>query len=313
MLVTSNSILDTSNPIVKYIFSCYTLFIIHNKIYPFPEESIMFDLNYLFDDKTGCELAATQYALKVPSGEGYLLGILQRPHGDAEERHPLVLLCHGFPGNEQNRDLAAALRNAGACAAFFHYRGCWGSGGDYRLAHLPEDGMTMLQHILNNAEKYHVDPERVYLVGHSMGGFCVMNMLAQGTPVKGALLMAPCDMGDKYLTHRESFDKLVANKTDYLRNGTAEAFTAECEANAEAWLFPNLAKKIDPALPLCFIGGEKDATTPVQYNIEPALQVLRERGMEPEYHLLPAGHSFDACRTRLIRQVADWIARQEAK
>ena len=74
----------------------------------------MFDLQYLFEDKTGYPLPASQYSLKIASGDDYLLGQLLRPHGGQDERHPLVLLCHGFPGNEQLRDLAAALRNAGA-------------------------------------------------------------------------------------------------------------------------------------------------------------------------------------------------------
>ena len=31
----------------------------------------MFDSRYLFEDKTGCELPASQYALKIPSGDDY--------------------------------------------------------------------------------------------------------------------------------------------------------------------------------------------------------------------------------------------------
>ena len=273
----------------------------------------MFDPKYLFEDMTGCELPASQYAIKIPSGEGYLLGILLRPHGGQDERHPLVLMCHGFPGNEQNRDYAAALRNAGACTAFFHYRGCWGSGGDYALGHLPEDGLTMLQHILDNAEKYHVDPDRVYLLGHSMGGFCVMSMLGRKAPVKGAILMAPCDIAARYMFNREKFDTLAVNKGDYLRNFTLESATAELEENKDAWYFPNQVQNMDPTLPVCFITGDKDLLCTAEDNVLPAVAAMEQRGITVEHHRMPAGHSFDACRIRNIRLVADWVARQEAK
>ena len=43
--------------------------------------------------------------------------------------HPTVVLLHGFPGNEQNLDLAQAIRRASWNVVFFHYRGAWSSGG----------------------------------------------------------------------------------------------------------------------------------------------------------------------------------------
>ena len=41
--------------------------------------------------------------------------------------HPVVLLLHGFPGNEKNLDLAQTLRRAGYDVLFFNYRGSWGA------------------------------------------------------------------------------------------------------------------------------------------------------------------------------------------
>ena len=68
----------------------------------------------------------------------------------AHERDPLrgararvrtrpPILLHGFPGNERNLDLAQALRRAGWNAVFFHYRGSWGSDGDFSFGHVLED------------------------------------------------------------------------------------------------------------------------------------------------------------------------------
>jgi uncharacterized protein len=46
--------------------------------------------------------------------------------------HPTMVLLHGFPGNEQNLDLAQAIRRAGWNVLTLHYRGAWGSPGYFR-------------------------------------------------------------------------------------------------------------------------------------------------------------------------------------
>ena len=51
-----------------------------------------------------------------------------------EGPHPVVLLLHGFPGNEQNMDLAYAIRRAGWNVLVPHYRGSWGSAGNFSFS-----------------------------------------------------------------------------------------------------------------------------------------------------------------------------------
>ena len=50
-----------------------------------------------------------------------------------------MLLLHGLPGNEQNLDLAQAVRRAGWNVLTLHYRGSWGSPGRFSLAGAGED------------------------------------------------------------------------------------------------------------------------------------------------------------------------------
>src|SRR5262245_18105606 len=47
--------------------------------------------------------------------------------------HPPLILLPGSPGNEQNLDLAQAIRRAGWNVLTMHYRGTWGSPGDFSL------------------------------------------------------------------------------------------------------------------------------------------------------------------------------------
>ena len=87
--------------------------------------------------------------------------------------HPTVVLLHGFPGNEQNLDLAQAIRRAGWNVLTFHYRGAWGSPGVFSIHNALQDADAVVAFVRRPdvAEKYSIDTRRIVLGGHSMGGF----------------------------------------------------------------------------------------------------------------------------------------------
>jgi len=96
--------------------------------------------------------------------------------------HPTVVLLHGFPGNERNLDLAHALRRGGWNVVFFHYRGAWGSEGDFAFVNALEDVLAVVRQVRAPewAAAHRVDPDRVALVGHSMGGFMALAAATEG-------------------------------------------------------------------------------------------------------------------------------------
>ena len=61
--------------------------------------------------------------------------------------HPVVILLHGFPGNEKNLDLAQAIRRAGWDVLYFDYRGSWGSPGDFSFTHCIEDTQAAIAYV----------------------------------------------------------------------------------------------------------------------------------------------------------------------
>src|SRR5512133_2244275 len=87
--------------------------------------------------------------------------------------HPTVILLHGFPGNEKNLDLAQDMRRAGWDVLYFNYRGAWGTPGDFSFAHSIEDTAAALAYLRRPgvAKALRLDPNRIVLMGHSMGGF----------------------------------------------------------------------------------------------------------------------------------------------
>ena len=94
-----------------------------------------------------------------------LLGRLWLAKGEGAK--PTMVLLHGLPGIDQHHDLAYALKNAGWNSLIFHYRGCWGSEGDFSLPQNLEDAAAVIDQLSKHPE---VDENRLFLFGHSMGG-----------------------------------------------------------------------------------------------------------------------------------------------
>jgi len=111
-------------------------------------------------------------------------------------RHPTVILLHGLPGNEQNLDLAQAMRRAGWTVITFHFRGSWGSGGRFSLLNCIEDVKELLTQLKQTglADSWGVDPNHLVLMGHSYGGDVAALVASETQGLMGTALLAPWDV-----------------------------------------------------------------------------------------------------------------------
>lgn len=218
---------------------------------------------------------------------------------DNESRCPVVLMLHGHPGGDKNWDVAEALRANGYAVMIFSYRGLWGSHGDYSMSHNIEDVICAVDELRKRADEFRLDPERVFLFGHSMGGFSALNAIARGVPVKGAVLLAPYDAGYMYRNCRERFDSVMdCSKNGYFHLTSDDALHLDAEANAKDWDFRNLLTKFDKDFPFCFIDGKQDRTS---LHVGPYVEEMQKAGFRVTYHLLDDGHMFPLHRASLAR------------
>jgi len=276
----------------------------------------MIDLRLLTNDQdlSAMETNPRQVPLLVPSHGEKMFGICRIPGGKRDEKFPCALLLHGLPGNEQNQDLNHALRRVGIVSALVHYRGAWGSGGTYRISNLAEDAAAAVEYLKEHAEEFCIDPERIYLVGHSMGCFASLHYLASHPAgIRGVVLGAPCDVAEQCLRGAPEFHGLLDHADDFLRCESPESLMAEVKDHADAWRFAAAAGKLDPSLPLLVICGDEDAVTPFDNNAAPLLAALKDNGNLVELCRLPSGHTFDNRRLTYIRTVAEWIAKRESE
>ena len=135
------------------------------------------------------------FVMPSPDGAGAMNALLWLAGGAGP--HPALLLFHGFPGNEQNLDLAQAARRAGWHVLTLHYRGSWGSPGDFSFSHAAQDAHTALAWLRDpaNAARYGIDPRRIAVAGHSMGGFMASDAAADDHAVAGLFLIDAWPIG----------------------------------------------------------------------------------------------------------------------
>lgn len=270
----------------------------------------MIDLNYLFKDRKPGETAARQTAIMVKSDGDTLYGRILLPASKGCGKTPVVLMLHGFPGHEQNRDLAQALRRIGFAVVCFSYRGNWGSGGTYRLSNLGRDAEAVLAFLKREGEVLGLDTRSVFTVSHSMGGFTTMQLLSTGIQTRGSVILAPCDVETMYLDSRNSFDTLIGSASAFLHLGEegAAVFAQECEAHRKTWRFTDMACFVNPEIPLLLIGAGHDTITPPCLHIAPLLSCLNDRGLQVSYQEFPDIHTFDSSRIRLTETISSWLA-----
>jgi hypothetical protein len=120
--------------------------------------------------------------LFIPSANSLLAGMIYRPNGN--EKHPTLILLHGFPGNERNLDLAQVARAHGWNAIYFNYRGSWGSQGKFSFKNCVEDVKNVVAFCNKYQDSLKIDTSNIVLFGHSMGGWVCLKALEQLPQIK---------------------------------------------------------------------------------------------------------------------------------
>jgi uncharacterized protein len=253
--------------------------------------------------------------LSFTSGGSKLNGLMYVANGPGP--HPTVVLLHGYAGNERNLDLAQAIRRAGVNVLYFNYRGTWGSGGEFSVAHALQDIARAVELVRSEewASAYRADPTRVALVGHSFGGFLGAIATAENDDVACFAFLAGPDLGAIGLQARQDQGARAGMVSALDRDmdaeggpiqGNARRVVNEVVDRAEEWLLPARA----PALatrPLLMVAGTRDEAVPKASHHDRVIAALREAGAARLTELvLDDDHAFSAHRVELARRLVDW-------
>lgn len=236
----------------------------------------------------------------IDSDGSRLLGLLLLASG--AEMHPTVILLHGFPGYEQNMDLAQALRRDGWNVLAMHYRGSWGSEGTFTFTHCMQDVGAMLTYVTQpaNGTKFRIDTRKIVVIGHSMGGFLAAAAIAQHPEFSAGVIItegSPLNDGAGYFG-RES------DPADYapLAGTSPAALEREAKSNADVWSFSALATKISPR-PVLVLSANDGLRASNE-----ALKTALTRAGSPVTHIhTDTDHGFTDHRIMLESAILEWL------
>jgi uncharacterized protein len=256
---------------------------------------------------------ASTLAIEIKSHGSVMNGLIYRPAGTGP--FPLVILMHGLPGNEQNMDLAQALRRAGWAVLTFHYRGCFGSEGKFSIDNVLEDaGVVVSQAAIPAiAQSWNVDPTRIVVIGHSMGGLATAHSAATGPKRLATILIAPWDPSTlATLLRPMSPAQRIASAQDRwgdvthgrLTGITSNQIAAQIVDHGERWRLADAASGLAKA-PLLIVTATRDLASSRAEGLKAA---LKGEGAKFSAVEIASNHTFDDRRIELESVVLNWLS-----
>ena len=252
-------------------------------------------------------------------GHERLHGIMYSPQGQGP--HPTILLLHGFPGYEKNLDLAQILRRAGFNVIQFHYRGSWGSEGEYSFANVLSDVSMAVRHFSHedNAGKYNIDPERMVIIGHSLGGFASLVTASHFNHIDHVVSIACYNLGavirkfDQDKHFRQKTLDMFEECTCPLKGTGVYDLVEEMKIHREVWDVVNHSCELRGKHILLLSGSEDHISEP-EIHHQPIALALQKAGCENLSEvLLPDGHSFHDTRIALASSILEWLEKEGFK
>ena len=187
---------------IKFLFSI--LLLVSTNAFTQSESIVLSNLKW---DTTS---PASSTELFIPSGNSQIAGLIYSANG--LQKHPTLLLLHGYPGNERNLDIAQVVRSHGWNVIYFDYRGSWGSQGKFSFKNCVEDVVNVVAFCNKYQDSLKIDTSNIVLFGHSMGGWVCLKALQELPAVKKGFALSTWDIAKDF--------KNVSNEKEMLRIAT---------------------------------------------------------------------------------------------
>jgi len=238
--------------------------------------------------------------MSIPCEGVMLLGRVYRP--SEESVYPAVAICHGFPGDTKNMDLAEELALNGVAVLIFYYMGAWGSGGEFRLTNLVPSTVAAVKYLRGLGC---VDPDRVGLISLSMGTVPLTKCMSLDPSLRTGVLMSPAsDL--KPWSQEQYLDNIVPvflkSAEGKLAGWTEEKLRQDIRVAASELNPIETVRKINAPL-MVVLGTNDTLTTP------PEIRRLYEAANEPKrlVEIEGADHEFTEHRIPLQKAVIEWV------
>ncbi len=253
--------------------------------------------------------------LNIVSGGCRLYGYILSPDKRLPGPYPAVIFSHGFPGYTTNNDLELALMRTGCVVIHMNHRGAWGSEGNYLFTNLKDDLTAIAKWAHNPAitERYGIDADNIFLVGHSMGGQTVLNAAKELPFIRGVAALAAYDIGAAFREKLEK-DLFLMIETEgqcLMMNSAGEVFENALENQFELSVLNGYERLAEHKVLL--VEAALDSVAPADIMMKPLADNLKKIRADVEYESVICGHSFAGQRMKLAKIVAGWIEKAIAR
>lgn len=232
-------------------------------------------------------------------------------------KHPVIVICHGFVGSRIGVDrlfvkTARALAAEGNFVLRFDYGGCGESNGNY--GELGFDSMVeQTRTILDYASDLDcIDPARITLLGHSLGGVVAIMTAVKDRRVKRLILWSAVGYPFNDIVRivgRKGYDEAhETGQTDHLGYTLKPAFfdsLMEHQPFQEATRFSG---------DVFLVHGTSDDTIPVDYSfLYQKVFWTRGEGTCEKEIIFQANHTYSAHahQQAAIEATIDWLSKLE--
>jgi len=239
--------------------------------------------------------------LAIPSANSLMQGFMYKANG--AQKHPTLLLLHGFPGNERNLDLAQVVRAHGWNVIYFNYRGAWGSQGNFSFENCVQDVVNVVSFCKKYAGSLQIDTSNIVLFGHSMGGWVCLKALQRLPGIKKSFALSTWNIYDDtkdVKSESEFVAKEKGNGGDYfvLNTPIAEIFKPVWN-NKQFYNLANDGKAL--------AGKQIIMVDEHNGNKELAAALQKENKSYFDYQVWDTDHPFTNKRVALIKLVLSFL------
>ena len=261
--------------------------------------------------QTSKDVPPSVVELTIPAGNLRMTGFVYLAAGAGP--HPSILLLHGYPGNEKNLDVAQAMRRKGWNVLFFHYRGAWGSEGEFSYRGAEQDVQTVLDYMRDkkNAVRLRIDVNKISIVGHSMGGHMAIAGILDNPHVQCAVAYDGVNIGavaEDMAKNPERAEgwKAYGDSLFMLAGWSGEKAEQEVTKYAEEFDLRKRANKIN-GRPVLLIPADTQVI-PMNLHIKPLQAALAAtENAQVTMTLIDDDHSYSGSRLELIEATANFL------
>lgn len=230
-------------------------------------------------------------------------------HGDSIAAYVLVakgelkketaILIKGYPGNDNNFDLAHELRINGLNVILFDHRGAWGSQGKYSYLNCLEDINEIIQNFSEPSisNELRINSQKFTLIGRSFGGGVALISGSQNNQVKKIIAISSVNYGqimESYKTLKELSSFKNYMKKQIMINHDIEKFLQEMLDNKTEFNITNYKLDLSHKQILIIENTDKnDAWINQLDNIE--------------YRNFISDHNYTSQRKEMINEITKWI------